>query len=145
MQPAFIEWNKLTSKNKIYLNDLLPIIFSTRPVFSGVYGKIDHVLNGTDHRALKKRSGSGPHGIGASSPYGIEDRRRRGPGIVAMRDRGADGGSPKNQSSISHRPCQSTRPSLNFFSHLKWPFGKLPRTCIFASRFDRRVMPPDVP
>jgi hypothetical protein len=33
-------------------------------MFSGVYGKIDHVLNRSDHRALKKRSGSGPHRIG---------------------------------------------------------------------------------
>jgi hypothetical protein len=48
---------------------------------SGVYGNIDHILNGTDHRALKKAhgigaardrdrhrtaSGSGQHGIGGS-------------------------------------------------------------------------------
>jgi hypothetical protein len=49
-------------------------------MFSGVYGRIDRVLNGTDDRALKKISGSG-------------HRRSR---IKATRDRGGDGGSPKN-------------------------------------------------
>jgi hypothetical protein len=35
-------------------------------MFSGVYGKIGHVLNETDHRALKKA-----HGIGAARDRGI--------------------------------------------------------------------------
>jgi hypothetical protein len=37
-------------------------------MFSGVYGKIDHILNGTDHRALKKAHGIG---IGAAWDWGI--------------------------------------------------------------------------
>jgi hypothetical protein len=37
-------------------------------MFSGVYGKIDHILNGTDHRALKKAHGTG---IGAARDWGI--------------------------------------------------------------------------
>jgi hypothetical protein len=61
MQPAVIEWNELTSQSKIYFRDLLLYIFWTHPMFSGVYGTSDHILNGTDHRALKK-----PHGIGGS-------------------------------------------------------------------------------
>jgi hypothetical protein len=36
-------------------------------MFSGVYGKIDHTLNGTDHRALKKAHGIG---IGAARDGG---------------------------------------------------------------------------
>jgi hypothetical protein len=81
MQPAVMEWNELTSRNKIYF--LLLTILPTHPMFSGVYGKIDHILNGIDHRALKKThrigigdarhrdrrrtaSGSGQHGIGGS-------------------------------------------------------------------------------
>jgi hypothetical protein len=63
MQPSGVEWNELTSQSKIYFSGLLLIIFWTHPMFSVVYAKIDHVLNGTDHRALKKRSRSGPQGI----------------------------------------------------------------------------------
>jgi hypothetical protein len=59
MQPAVIEWNELTSQSKIYLSDLTLIISSTHPMVSVVYGKIDHILNGTDHRALKKAHGVG--------------------------------------------------------------------------------------
>jgi hypothetical protein len=40
------------------------MIFLTDPMFSGVYGKIDHSLNGTDHRALKKAHGTGAARIG---------------------------------------------------------------------------------
>jgi hypothetical protein len=64
-----------------FFGDLLPIIFWTHPMFSGVYGKIDHVLNGLDRRALKKDRdrpivdirdrGSGQHGIWGSRPHGI--------------------------------------------------------------------------
>jgi hypothetical protein len=36
-------------------------------MFSGVYSKIDHILNGTDHRALKMA-----HGIAGWRPHGIE-------------------------------------------------------------------------
>jgi hypothetical protein len=78
MQAAVIEWNELTSQSKIYFSDLLQIIFWTHPMFSGVYGKIDHILKGTDHRALKKAHGirigdapdwgSRPHGIRGSWP-----------------------------------------------------------------------------
>jgi hypothetical protein len=53
-------------------------------MFSGVYGKIDHILNGTDHRALKKAHGIGssyPHEIGGSGQHGILAARHRG--IVA--------------------------------------------------------------
>jgi hypothetical protein len=84
MQPGVIEWSELTSQSKIYSGDLLLIIFWTHPMFSGVYGEIDHILNGTDHRALKKahgigaardrdrrRKGFGPHGIGAAPDQGI--------------------------------------------------------------------------
>jgi hypothetical protein len=41
-------------------------------MFSGVYGRLDHVLSGTDHRALKKAQGIGigPHGIGAAPDWG---------------------------------------------------------------------------
>jgi hypothetical protein len=73
MQPVVIEWNEFTSESKIYISDLLPILLRTHPMFSGVYGKIDHILNGTDHRALKKA-------------HGIRDGRDRGStelGIVA--------------------------------------------------------------
>jgi hypothetical protein len=58
------------------------MIFWTHPMFSGVYGKINHILNGTDDQALKKvhgivaarhrggmgsgAHGSRPHGIGVS-------------------------------------------------------------------------------
>jgi hypothetical protein len=75
MQPAVIEWNELASQSKICFSDLLLIIFWTHPMFSGVYGKIDHVLNGTDHRALEKRSGSSPQGIVAA----MADLRRISP------------------------------------------------------------------
>jgi hypothetical protein len=44
-------------------------------MFSCVYGQIEHVLNGIDHRALEKRSGSGPHGIVAA----MADLRRISP------------------------------------------------------------------
>jgi hypothetical protein len=37
-------------------------------MFSGVYGKIDHILNGTDHRALKKA-----HGIGIGGSWRITE------------------------------------------------------------------------
>jgi hypothetical protein len=46
-------------------------------MFSSVYGKIDHILNGTDHRALKKA-----HGIG------IRDARDRDRGRTVLGDRG---------------------------------------------------------
>jgi hypothetical protein len=45
MQPAFIEWNELTSQSKTYFSNLLLIIFWTHAMFSGVYGRIHHVLN----------------------------------------------------------------------------------------------------
>jgi hypothetical protein len=61
MQPAVIEWNELTSQRKIDYGDLLLIIFWTHPMFPGVHGKTDQILNVTDHRALKKA-----HGIGGS-------------------------------------------------------------------------------
>jgi hypothetical protein len=105
MQPVVIEWNELTSQSKIYFGDLLPIIFWTHPIFSGVYGKINHILNGIDHRALKKA-----HGIGISA---ARDRDR---GSTGSGDRG---GSRKNLSSIPYRLCQSARPWLNFFRHMK--------------------------
>jgi hypothetical protein len=54
MQPAVIEWNELTSPSKIYFSDVLLLIFLTHPMFSGVYGKIDCIFNGTDPRVLKK-------------------------------------------------------------------------------------------
>jgi hypothetical protein len=136
MQPAVIEWNELTSQSKIYFSDLLPIIFWTDPVFSVVYGRTDHILNGTDHQAIKKA-----HGIG--------DARYRDRGSTGLGDRGrtgsaAPGGSRKNLSSIPYWLCQSARPSLNFFRHLKWPFSELPRTCIFPSLSNPRAMPPDI-
>jgi hypothetical protein len=53
MQPAIIKWNELTSQSKIYPSDLLPITFWKHLMFSGAYGRIDHILNGADHRALK--------------------------------------------------------------------------------------------
>jgi hypothetical protein len=89
MQPAVIEWNELTSQSKIYFSDLLLIIFRTQPVFSGVYGKIDHVLNGADHRAFKKRPGSGNRrhrgsGIGATGDWGIVTTWDRGSGQHGM-------------------------------------------------------------
>jgi hypothetical protein len=68
MQRAVIEWNELTSQSKLYFNDMLTIIFWTRPMFSGAYGKTDRVLNGTDHRALKRAHGIG---IAAAQDRGI--------------------------------------------------------------------------
>jgi hypothetical protein len=106
-------------------------------MFSGVYGKINHILNGTDHRALKKAHGIGIVATRYRGSTGLGDRDRTG-----LEDRG---GSWKNLSSIPYRLCQSARLSLNFFRYLKWPFSKLPRTCIFPSLSDPRVMPPDIP
>jgi hypothetical protein len=57
MQPAVIESNELTSQSKIYLSDVLQIIVSTQPMFSGGYGEMDHIFNGTDHQLLKKAHG----------------------------------------------------------------------------------------
>jgi hypothetical protein len=61
MPLAVIESNESTSQSKIYFRDLLLIVFWTHSMFSVVYATIDHILNGTDHRALKKA-----HGIGGS-------------------------------------------------------------------------------
>jgi hypothetical protein len=118
MQPVVIESNELTSQSKIYFSDVLPIILLTHPMFFGVYGNMDHILNGADHRLLKKA-----HGIGAA------------------RDRG---GSLKNLFSISYWPCQSALLWVNIFRHLMWPFTKYPRICIFPSPSDPRVMTPDI-
>jgi hypothetical protein len=80
MQRAVIEWNNLTSQSKIYFSDLLPIISWTHPVFSGVYGKIHHILNGLITERSKRRTGSQSvtHGIRiraarnwGSRPHGI--------------------------------------------------------------------------
>jgi hypothetical protein len=65
-----IEWSELTYQSKIHYRDVLLIIFLTHPTFSGVHGKIDHILNGIDHLLLKKAhetGGSERHGIGGSS------------------------------------------------------------------------------
>jgi hypothetical protein len=131
MQPVFTEWNELTYRSKIYFSDLVLNIFWTHPMFSRVYGKIDHILNVTRHPALKKA-----HGIE------IGDARRGVRGSTGLGDRG---GSRKNLSSILYRPYESARPSLNFFRHLKCPFSKWLRTCIFLALSDPRVMPPDIP
>jgi hypothetical protein len=48
MQPAGIESDELTSQSKISFRDVLPILLETHPMFSGVYGKTDHILNLTD-------------------------------------------------------------------------------------------------
>jgi hypothetical protein len=66
MQPTVIGWNRLTSQSKVYYSDVLLIIFLICNIRSGVYGKIDHILNGTNHRLLKKA-----HGIGAARNRGI--------------------------------------------------------------------------
>jgi hypothetical protein len=55
MQSAAIESYELTSQSNVYFSDVLLMISLAHPMFSGVYDKIDHVFNRTDHQPLKKR------------------------------------------------------------------------------------------
>jgi hypothetical protein len=61
MPPAAIESNESTSQSESNSNDLLLTIFWTHPMFSGVYGKIDHIFNGTDQLLLQKGHGIVAH------------------------------------------------------------------------------------
>jgi hypothetical protein len=90
-----------------------------------VYGQIDHVLNGTDYRALKKA-----HGIGiGDARIGIGASWRITEESVL--------------NSLSVLSILTTIAQL--FQTSEVAVSKLPRTCIFPSPSDPSVMPPDIP